>query len=93
MVQAAAASYQLPNGQRFRTPSELRDLLLNSYRDQLIDNAVRKVLSYALGRKLMPIDRVAIREIKEQIEVNDYRMTALIEAVALSYPFCHKEFQ
>ena len=93
LVQAAAASYQLPNGQRFRTPSELRDLLLNSYRDQLIDNAVRKVLSYALGRKLMPIDRVAIREIKEQIEVNDYRMTALIEAVALSYPFCHKEFQ
>ena len=93
IVQAAAPRYELPDGKTFRTPSELKVLLLSEYRDQLIDNAIRRVLSYALGRKLLPIDRVAIRAIKEQIAANDYRMTSLIEAVALSYPFRHKEFQ
>ena len=93
VVQAAVPSYKLPDGESFRTPAELRDLLLSEYRDQLIDNAIRRVLSYALGRKLLPIDRVAIRAIKEQIAESDYRMTSLIEAVALSYPFRHKEFQ
>jgi len=85
--------HQLPNGKSFASPAELKQLLLADYRDQIIDNAVRRVLAYALGRKIQPIDRPAIREITVSIQANGYRMTDLIEAVALSYPFRHKEFR
>ena len=86
-------SYKLPGGKSFRSPSELKELLLSDYREQVIDNVVRRVLAYSLGRKLLPIDRPAIRKIKQQLVQEDYRMTALIEAVVLSYPFRHKEFE
>ena len=88
-----APGHKLPNGKSFSSPSELKQLLLSDYRDRIIDNAVRRVLAYALGRKLEPIDRPAIQQIKEAIRDNGYRMTDLIEAVVLSYPFRHKEFE
>lgn len=83
--------YRLPNGQSFHSPAELKDLLLDDFRDALINNVIRRVLSYALGRKLLPIDRPAIAEIEESLRSDGYRMTALLEAVAVSFPFRHKE--
>ncbi|PHR87820.1 MAG: hypothetical protein COA78_36885 [Blastopirellula sp.] len=83
--------FLMPNGSTFQTPSELKVLLLQDYRDEIADNAIRRVLAYALGRQLEPIDRPAIQQIKQSIEPNDHRMMALIEAVVLSYPFRYKE--
>jgi mono/diheme cytochrome c family protein len=82
---------KLPNGTTFSSPAELKQQLLAGYRDEIIDNVVRRVLAYALGRQTMPIDRPAIRRIKEVAKKNDHRMVAVIEAVVLSYPFRHKE--
>ena len=83
---------RLPRGKSFRSPAELKDVLLSDYRDQVIDHAIRRVLAYALGRKLLPIDRVAVDEIKSRIADDGYRFNALIKAVVLSYPFRNKEF-
>ena len=83
----------MPNGKSFASPNELKKLLLSDYREQVTDNVIRRVLAYALGRKLEPIDRPAIQKIRASVDANDYRMTALIEAVVLSYPFTHKETQ
>lgn len=82
--------YELPNGSTFRSPAELKQLLLSDYRDRIIDNAIRRVLGYALGRKILPLDRPAIHDIKNSLGERDYRLTDLIEAVALSFPFRHK---
>ena len=82
--------YKLPNGSTFRTPKELKQLLLSDYEDQIIDNAVRRVLAYALGRQTEPVDRPAIRLIRQQIEKQDFRFNALLEEVVLSFPFLHK---
>ena len=84
-------SRTLPNGKSFTTPGELKQLLVLDYRKDVTDNAIRRVLAYALGRKIQPIDRPALEQIKESIATQDYRMTALIESVVLSYPFRHKE--
>ncbi|MFT5468568.1 MAG: hypothetical protein ACI8UO_003678, partial [Verrucomicrobiales bacterium] len=84
-------SQQLPNGKTFKTPGELKQLLLIDYRDEIVDNAIGRVLAYALGRRLEPTDRPAIRKIKQSIAAQDFGMMAVIEAVALSYPFRHKE--
>ena len=88
---AEAAGYQLPNGESFASPSELKKLLLDDYREPIIENVVRRVLAYALGRSIGPFDRPAIKQIKEALRANGYRLPALIEAVVLSYPFRHKE--
>jgi hypothetical protein len=82
---------KLPNGTTFSSPAELKQQLLSGYRDEIVDNVVRRVLAYALGRQTMPIDRPAIGRIKEIAKKNDHRMVAVIEAVVLSYPFRHKE--
>jgi hypothetical protein len=82
---------QMPNGKTFSSPAELKQLLLVDYREEIFDNVIRRVLAYALGRKLEPIDRPAIEQIRASIDAEDYRITALIEAVVLSYPFTYKQ--
>ena len=84
-------AYELPNGSSFASPAELKARLLEDYRGQITDNAIKRVLAYALGREIMPLDRPAIKEIQSAIEENHHRLSALIEVVALSYPFRHKE--
>ncbi|MFP6763842.1 MAG: DUF1588 domain-containing protein [Planctomycetaceae bacterium] len=85
------AGYQLPGGQRFSSPGELKRLLLTDYREQIVDNVIRRVLAYALGRRIRPVDRPAIRQIRQSLQAHEDRMNSLIEAVVLSYPFRHKE--
>ena len=84
-------SYKLPNGNSFSTPAELKNRLLTDYTEDIVDNAIHRVLAYALGRKTLPIDRPAIEKIRKEIEEQDYRLPALIESVALSFPFRHKD--
>ncbi len=84
-------NHKLPNGELFSSPSELKKLLLSDYREQITDNIIRRVLAFALGRKTEPVDRPAIRQIKESMKAKEFRMTALIEAVVLSHPFRFKE--
>lgn len=81
---------ELPNGQTFHSPAELKTQLLSGYREQITENMIRRVLAYALGRSIEPVDRPAIQDIRKTLEDNQYRMTALIEAVVLSYPFLQK---
>lgn len=88
---AESARHKLPNGKSFASPAELKKHLLADYRDEITENAIRRVLAYALGRKILPIDRPAIRQIKTHLKAHGYRMPALIEAVVLSYPFRYKE--
>ena len=84
-------SYQLPNGSKFSTPAELRSRLLADYKDQITDNMIKRFLAYAVGRRVLPIDRPAIAAIKEKLSADEYRINTLIEAVVMSYPFRHKE--
>ena len=84
-------AYKLPNGKGFTRPADLKELLVNEYRDKVIDNAIKKVLAYAIGRKVLPTDRPAIRRIKESIAKHDFSMNKLLEEVVLSYPFRNKE--
>ena len=83
--------YRLPNGKSFSSPAQLKALLLEDYQQQIVDNTIHRVLAYALGRQILPTDRPAIREIRKTLKAENYRLTALIEAVVLSYPFRYKE--
>lgn len=80
------ASATLPNGESFDGPVQLKKILLQR-QDQFIDNLSRKMLTYAIGRGIEPFDRPTIQDLTRQVESNNYKMSALIEAIVLSDSF------
>jgi hypothetical protein len=82
---------KLPNGEEFKTPAELKRALLKNYHDDVVKNVIKRFLSYALGRKIEPVDRPAIEKIKQELTKQQFGIAKLIELVATSYPFLHKE--
>jgi len=77
----------LPNGHTFSSPQELKQELLAYYKEQIVDNMIRKMLSYAIGRELKPFDRVTIERIHAELIKNDYRIGVLIEQIVFSDQF------
>ena len=92
-IKMQGASSPTSDGTGFSTPAELKTVLMEQYSEQIIDNAIRRVLAYALGRELLPIDRIAIDKMKKKLQPEGYRLRSLITEVVLSHPFRHKEFQ
>jgi hypothetical protein len=81
------ASGKLPDGKTFNGPSELKKILLTDHRDEFVTTVTEKLLTYALGRGLEAYDAPAIRAIMRESAKDNYRMTALIQAVVNSQPF------
>lgn len=84
---AISAGGTLPNGERFDSPKQMKRELLSVYREQIVENVVQRMLSYAIGRKLRPYDRVAVERIKKVLAENDNRLIVCIEQIILSKPF------
>ena len=60
-------------------------------KDLFIRNLVNKVLGYALGRGLTLQDSCTVDGIVAEVERNNYRAQALINAVVMSVPFRYQE--
>lgn len=76
----------LPGGERFDGPVELKVVLMQR-QELFVENLTRKMLTYALGRGIEPFDRPTIKALTESVASNDYRMSALLEAIVLSDSF------
>jgi mono/diheme cytochrome c family protein len=76
------------NGHDFTTPVEFKDAM-RVREDELTRGFVEHLLSYALGRELEHFDMQAVDQIVAAAADQDYRMSAIVEGVALSYPFQH----
>jgi mono/diheme cytochrome c family protein len=83
---AVEASGALPDGTLLDGPLGLRDVLL-ARRDEFVEALADRLLTYALGRGLESYDRPAVREIRRRTESEDYRFSALVEAIVDSVPF------
>ena len=81
------ASGRLPGGEQFSGADGLRSLLASKRKEQFLRCLAEKMLTYALGRGLEYYDRCALETIVAQIEKQDCRFSALIEAVVNSVPF------
>ena len=86
-----ASAGVLPNGQTFHTPKELKKELLGCYQDQITENVIRRMLSYAIGRKLAPHDRVTIEKLEADLKSNGNRMSVLIEGIINSSQFRQRQ--
>ena len=76
----------LPDGQRFKTPGEMRTLLV-SHLPQFSRTLTEKMLTYALGRGLNPFDRRAVDTIQRSAAADGYRFQTLVREVVHSVPF------
>lgn len=79
-------SGELTNGDRFEDVAGLKLALLNR-QEQFARNLTTRLLAYACGRRMEPLDRPAIDGILARLEPHEYPLRDLIEAVVLSEPF------
>jgi hypothetical protein len=80
------AKGELPDGTVFEGPDQLKAALM-SKKDLFVRNFVNKVLGYALGRGLTLQDSCTVDSIVAEVERNNYRAQALVNAIVMSVPF------
>ena len=90
--EAIDAAGELPGGERFSGPKELKAIIAGRIGD-LARNLVEKLLAYALGRRLEGYDEIVVDSLMQEIAGDGYRMQTLINAVVTSYPFTHRRIQ
>jgi hypothetical protein len=80
---------QLPTGERFSSPAELKKVLL-ARKDDVMTHLTRKLLGYALGRALNKFDNCVVDDALKALKADGYRSSAAVETIVLSYPFQHR---
>ena len=83
---------QLPTGESFSTPAELKRLLAKREAD-LARNLTERLMAYALGRQLEGYDEVIVDRLMVKIAEDDYRVRTMITEVITSYLFTHRRVQ
>ena len=81
----------MPNGKTFRTPRDMKLLLLEAYKDEIATTFVKKMFGYALGRKLEPFDRVSLESILPKVQQDGYTIDMVIEQIVLSKQFRYRQ--
>jgi cytochrome c553 len=80
------ATGELPSGEKFNGPVELRNALL-THKEDFIRHVSEKVLGYALGRSLQDGDACTVQRIVQKLAANNYGTRTMIEQIVLSVPF------
>ena len=76
----------LPNGQSFKGPKELKQILMEK-KDLFSRALTEKMLTYSIGRGVEFYDKRAVDSIVSALAKNDFRFSTLIVEVAMSDPF------
>ena len=84
------ASGTLPSGQSFSTPAELKEILIRDHREQIRRNVTRRMLAYALGRRLRYYDKPVIQDLIKQLEAGDDQFHTLVKSIVVSVPFQYR---
>lgn len=89
---AIDATGELPGGQRFSSPKELKAIIAARAPD-LARNLTERLLAYALCRPLEGYDEIVVDRLMDTIARDGYRMQTLIAEVVTSYPFTQRRIQ
>ncbi|MEQ9406577.1 MAG: DUF1592 domain-containing protein [Fuerstiella sp.] len=79
-----------PDGSDGEGIDGLRNYLQRQRQEDFLDNLCRKLLSYALGRSLIPSDDLLVQDMRTALEANDHRFGSLIQAIVTSPQFLNK---
>tara|TARA_R110002072_G_scaffold273253_2_gene434040 strand:+ start:36750 stop:39353 length:2604 start_codon:yes stop_codon:yes gene_type:complete len=75
------ASAQLPRGPKVAGVDELKRYLLEQRHEDIAENVVRRLLTYALGRELTYQDRYVVEQLLHDSASNGYKLRDLIVAI------------
>lgn len=81
------SSGELPGGRHFSGAADLAKLLAVSERSAFAKTVARRLLTFALGRELTPMDQGFVDAIAKNTEAKDYALADLITEVVQSKPF------
>ncbi len=82
------ASSELPSGESFTDVIGFKKLLLETKRKHLFSRMLtERLLTYATGRRIEPLDRLDVNHIARQVATEGYGMRTLIEKAVLSPVF------
>lgn len=81
------ANARVPHGPEINGMRELKAYLLKARSEDIVENVIRRLLSYGIGRKLTYRDRFAVDAIFEQAEDNEFKMRDIIVSICLSDVF------
>ena len=76
-----------PNGDTFKTPRQMKQILVEEYRAPIVKNIAGRMFAYALGRKLEPHDRPALGRICDTLERDGFKINTLIADIIRSKQF------
>ncbi len=81
---------QFPDGAERTGVDGLRRYLIETRRDEFVNNLCRKLFSYALGRSLILSDNPTIEQMQAKLAADGYRFESLIESIITSPQFLQK---
>ena len=81
---------EFPGGGRGAGLEGLRKHLVLTRREQFVDNVVRRLFAYALGRRLMLSDRRSVESMNAALAADGYRFRGLVEQIVMSRQFLEK---
>jgi hypothetical protein len=83
------ASGELPSGDRFVGPDELKRVL-GKRTDKIVRNLIEQTLIFALGRELEASDEPTVVALAVRLKSHEYRFSELILGVVESQPFQYR---
>lgn len=78
---------RLPNGPEVAGMKDLKAYLLKDRKKDVVENVIRRLLTYGIGRTLTYQDRYAIEELLKQSEKTDHRFQDMILTICRSEIF------
>jgi hypothetical protein len=82
-----------PDGKDRTGLAGLREYLRDKRQDDFIDNLCRKLLAYALGRRLIQSDQATLDAMRSKLAADGYAFGSLVEAIITSPQFLNKRGQ
>ena len=79
----------LTDGTQINGPDDLSTALL-ARTDLFVTNFTRRLMTYALGRKVEYYDMPQVRKVVSDAASEDFRFSALVREIALSDVFTHR---
>jgi hypothetical protein len=89
---AVDASGELPGGRVFNGAAELSQILGETESEAFARTVVRQLMTFALGRELVPSDRCIVDEIVKRTSKQDHRFVNVILEVVNSRPFLYYDW-
>ena len=81
------ADSRIPLGPKVDGMPQLKSHLLKTRKEDIAENVIRRLLAYAIGRKLTFRDRNEVEEVLSQSKAKDYLLQDIIVLICQSSTF------